>query len=143
MRVAATLTVSCLQPKLGQSVSRVLLSFAFTFISRARSRLLSDVPRRHGSLSLAPALSVYFSPRFPPLLHPTPPHPVPLRSTQHQPSRREGCLTELLFLDGSVLSHIPRKYNLSFVITRLLPACCYPTLRSSSPSVLVEHTDPV
>jgi hypothetical protein len=99
MRAAATLTVSCPQPNLGQSVSRLFLSFAFTFISRARSRLLGEATRRHGPLSLAPALSIYFSPRFLPLLHLTPPRPILLRSTQHLLLRREGCLTQLLFLD--------------------------------------------
>ena len=143
MRAAASLTVSCHQPNLGQSVSRLFLSFAFTFISRARSRLLGDVTRRHDPLSLAPALSICFSPRFPPLLHLTPPRPILLRSTQHLLSRREGCLAELLFLDGSVLVHVHRRYIFGFIVSRLLSACCYSTIPSSHPSVLVKHTHSV
>lgn len=128
MRAAASLTVSCPQPNLGQSVSRLFLSFAFTFISRASSRLLGDVTRRHDPLSLAPALSICFSPGFPLLLHLTPPRPILLPSTQHLLSRREGCLAELLFLDGTFLSHIQRKFTFSFIVSCLLSACCYSTI---------------
>jgi hypothetical protein len=143
MRAAATLTVSCPQLNLGQSVSRLFLSFAFTFISRARSRLLGEVTRRHSPLSLAPAVSISSSPHFPPLFHLTPPRAILLHSTRHLLLRREGCLTQLLFLDGNILSHIPRRYILIFIVTHLLPACCNSTTPSSHPSVLVKHISSV
>lgn len=148
----SVVTRSCAQPQVSPYLAlnpvwanqcRVSFSFTFTFISRARSRLLGDMTRRHSPLSLAPALRICFSPRFPPLLHLTPPRPILLRSTQHLFSRREGCLAELLFLDGSVLLYVQRRYIFSFVVSRLLSACCYSAIPSSHPSVLVKHTNSV